>query len=571
MKLEATCGTDIYKVGHGPMYRKGTRRVCANQTPRTDRIYRDKATAFYDGFLVVAGLQGGVQEIHELWQESFFDKPKAEVIDLYATLMTGVFGSRPLAVAMMSELHDVGYLPVEIKALAEGVKVPMGTPVFTITNTVDSAFWLVNYLETILSSTTWQPMTNATIAEEYFAIAEHFRLITGGDPFGVKVQMHDFSSRGMPGQEAAARSNFPHLWRFIGSDTASCLPYAVRYYDAPIDSLISVSVPATEHAVTSSNILFIEDELKAGTYKFMTDEQFMIQTVMKAKGEDIRLIAEVMFAYELMEDLVPTGIVSNVSDTYDFWAMVTRGYLYLKPVIMRRQSNGVTPGRLVVRPDSGDPVKVICGYNLLDIQKLEATGTDKEFQKHGYDGVISYGKYYIFDKDANRVEISEAEAIGAIETLWNLFDGEVNEKGYKVLNDHIGLIYGDSITTSRALEILTKLEKKGFASSCVVFGIGSYTYQCNTRDTFGFAVKATSTTVGEKRIAIFKAPKTDSKKNSAKGLLFVGRNSEGYFLINDVTQEEYDSEENMLKTLYRDGKFVRRTNLAEIRERLEEN
>lgn len=570
MKLEATCGTDIYKVGHGPMYRRGTRGVNANNTPRTDRIYRDKATSFYDGFLVVAGLQGGVQEIHELWQESFFDKPKAEVIDFYATLMTGVFGSRPLAVAMMSDLHDIGYLPIEIKALAEGAKVPMGTPVFTITNTIDSAFWLVNYLETILSNTTWQPMTNATIAEEYFAIADHFRRLTGGDPFSVKVQMHDFSARGMPGMEAAARSNFPHLWRFIGSDTAACLPYAVRYYDTPKDSLIMVSVPATEHAVTSQNILFVEEELATGTYEFVSDEQFMIHTTMQAKGEDKRLIAEVMFVYELITVLVPEGIVSNVSDTYDFWAMVTRGYVYLKDVIMRRQSNGVTPGRLVVRPDSGDPVKVICGYNLLDIQKQEFTGVDADLKTLGYDGVISYGTPYLFSKEG-RVEISVEEAQGAIETLWKLFDGEVNEKGYKVLNDHIGLIYGDSITTKRALEILTKLEKKGFASSCVVFGIGSYTYQCNTRDTFGFAVKATSTTVGEKRIAIFKAPKTDSKKNSAKGLLFVGKNSDGYFLINDVSAEMYHSPENMLKTLYGNGVFFRRTNLAEIRERLENN
>ncbi|MNC44977.1 putative nicotinate phosphoribosyltransferase [compost metagenome] len=207
---------------------------------------------------------------------------------------------------------------------------------------------------------------------------------------------------------------------------------------------------------------------------------------------------------------------------------------------------------------------------MLDIQKQEFSGVDADLKSLGYDGVISYGTPYLFGKEG-RVEISVEEAQGAIETLWKLFDGEVNEKGYKVLNDHIGLIYGDSITTKRALEILTKLEKKGFASSCVVFGIGSYTYQCNTRDTFGFAVKATSTTVGEKRIAIFKAPKTDSKKNSAKGLLFVGKNSDGYFLINDVSQEVYDSEENMLKTLYRNGVFLRRTNLAEIRERLEKN
>lgn len=559
MKLEAAFCSDGYKVGHGPMYRFGTREVNANNTPRTDKIYRSKCTAFYDGLLVVAGIQGGVQEIHEVWHDSFFSKPKAEVIDFFATMMTGYFGSRPLAVAQLSELHDIGYLPIKIRALEEGVKVPMGTPVFTIYNSEDPEYWLVNFLETILSNTTWKPMTNATIAEEYFAIAEHFRLITGGDPFGVKVQMHDFSCRGMSGMEDATRSNFPHLWRFLGTDTISCLPYAVRYYDAPIDSLIGVSVPATEHAVTSSNILFIEAELQAGTYKFITREQMDINNLMRAKDEPVRLIAEVMFVYELLEVLVTTGIVSNVSDTYDFWAMLTRGYVYLKPVIMRRQSNGITPGRLVVRPDSGDPVKVICG---LSEGQYRRTRDGIAYPLSAWDGAAFKG---------GADPIPEEEIKGAIQILWENFDGEVNEKGYKVLNDHMGLIYGDSITTSRALEIMTKLEKKGFASSCVVFGIGSYTYQCNTRDTFGFAVKATSTVVGEKRITIFKDPKTDSKKKSAKGLLFVGKNEDGYYLVNDVSEDVYNSEANQLRPLYENGVFVRRTNLAEIRQRLENN
>lgn len=585
MKLEASFGSDGYKVGHGPMYRRGTRRVYTNQTPRTDKIYRREATPFYDGLLVVAGIQGGIQEIHENWHDSFFSKPKAEVIDFFATMMTGYFGSRPLAVAQMAELHDIGYLPVEIKALAEGLKVPMGTPVFTITNTVDSAFWLVNYLETVLSDTTWQPMTNATTAEEFFAIASHFSKLTGGTEFDVTVQNHDFSARGMPGMEAATRSNFPHLFRHIGTDTISCLPYAVRYYDAPADSLIGVSVPATEHAVTSSNIMFIEQELKAGTYEFVNAEQLAIAAKMGGNREDIRLVAEVMFVYELLEVLVPEGIVSNVSDTYDFWAMITRGYSYLKAVIMRRQSNGITPGRLVVRPDSGDPVKVICGMSpvagvdgkAIDFESEAAACDFLDYTWQNYwhcDCIKIGGKFYEFRASVESygidtdVEYPYEVVAGAVRTLWKNFDGTVNEKGYKVFNDHIGLIYGDSITRKRALEILTRLEKNGYASSCVVFGVGSYSYQGNTRDTFGFAVKATETVVGEKRITIFKDPKTDSKKKSAKGLLFVGRNSEGFFLENDVSPEQEASEENLLKPLYKNGQFLRRTTLAEIRERL---
>lgn len=138
-----------------------------------------------------------------------------------------------------------------------------------------------------------------------------------------------------------------------------------------------------------------------------------------------------------------------------------------------------------------------------------------------------------------------------------------------MLDSHIGLIYGDSITTKRAEEILRRLAEKGFASGNIVFGVGSYTYQCNTRDTFGFAVKATYTVVNGDGIAIFKDPKTDSKKKSAKGLLFVDYNAEvGITLHDEATMKAEASEENWLKTIFKDGEFVNRTNLEEIRSRL---
>lgn len=138
-----------------------------------------------------------------------------------------------------------------------------------------------------------------------------------------------------------------------------------------------------------------------------------------------------------------------------------------------------------------------------------------------------------------------------------------------MLDSHIGLIYGDSITTRRAGEILRRLEDKGFASGNIVFGVGSYTYQCVTRDTFGFVVKATYTEVDGEGVAIFKDPATDSKKKSAKGLLFVGYNSDGgYVLEDDVTPEEEASDDNKLQEFFLDGEFTRRTSLEDIRIRL---
>ena len=82
--------------------------------------------------------------------------------------------------------------------------------------------------------------------------------------------------------------------------------------------------------------------------------------------------------------------------------------------------------------------------------------------------------YKVAHKDQYTVirEPSDPSIKGAIEILWDIFGGTINNKGYKVLDPHIGLIYGDSITIDRANEICKRLEAKGFASSNVVFGIG---------------------------------------------------------------------------------------------------
>ena len=111
----------------------------------------------------------------------------------------------------------------------------------------------------------------------------------------------------------------------------------------------------------------------------------------------------------------------------------------------------------------------------------------------------------------------ECEVKGLIECLWDTFGGTITDKGFKLLDEHIGAIYGDAITLVRQRQILQRLADKGFASK-LVLGIGSYSYQHVTRDTHGSAVKATSIVKADERIAIFKDPKTATKKKSAKGL-----------------------------------------------------
>lgn len=118
-----------------------------------------------------------------------------------------------------------------------------------------------------------------------------------------------------------------------------------------------------------------------------------------------------------------------------------------------------------------------------------------------------------------------------------------------------------------AKEILDRLETKGFASTNVVFGVGSYTYQYVTRDTWGFAVKATFGRVSGEDREIFKKPKTDSgEKNSAKGLVCVHKENGKLILKQQASWTEFnDSASNYLRTVYKDGQITRTQSLNDIR------
>ena len=163
-------------------------------------------------------------------------------------------------------------------------------------------------------------------------------------------------------------------------------------------------------------------------------------------------------------------------------------------------------------------------------------------------------------------EPSDPRIKGAIEVLWDIFGGTINNKGYKVLDPHIGLIYGDSITIDRANEICKRLEAKGFASSNVVFGIGSYTFQGTTRDTFGMAIKATAITYNDKLVELYKDPLGDSSKKSAKGLMRVDLVN-GKYVTHDQVSWEAESG-GCLVPIYSDGTILSKERFSTIKARL---
>lgn len=476
---------DYYKADHRRQYPEGTSLVYSNLTPRNSRVEGVNEIVFF-------GLQYFLKDyLIRQWNEGFFNKPKAEVIAQYRRRMDTSLGKDAIAMEHIEALHDLGYLPLKIKALSEGTVVPMRIPVLTMVNTHPEFFWLTNYLETIISAVLWKPCTSATTALQYRKKFDEYVEKTGGIQELVGWQGHDFSFRGMSGLEDAVMSGAGHLLSFTGTDTVAAIDFLELFYNANAENeLIGGSVPATEHSVMC-----------------MGTENGEIDTFKR-----------------LINEVYPNGIVSIVADTWDFWQVITEFLPTLKSDIMKRE------GKVVIRPDSGDPVKIICG--------------DPEATPH-----------------------SPAHK-GAIQCLWEVFGGIITEKGFKQLDSHIGLIYGDSITLARQQAILSGLAQKGFASTNVVLGIGSFTYEYVTRDTFGFAMKATYGIVNGEPRAIFKSPKTDNgMKKSAKGLLQVYRDENGVLCLNDDCTPE-EEENSLLETVFLDGKLIKDQSLAEIRDRL---
>ena len=475
--------TDGYKVDHRRQYPEGTTLVYSNWTPRKSRIEGVEEVVFF-------GLQYFIKKyMIEDFNTNFFNQPKDEICKRYSRRINNYLGPNQVGIEHIEALHDLGYLPMVIKALPEGSQVPMRVPMVTMYNTKPEFFWLTNYFETILSTTLWMPCNSATIAKEYRNILDNYAQETSSIPEFVDWQGHDFSMRGMAGLEAALMSAAGHLLSFTGTDTIPSIDFLEDYYNANSDNeLVGGSVAATEHSVMCMGTNLGEQE----TFK--------------------RLITEVY----------PNGIVSIVSDTWDLWKVLTEYLPNLKNEVLSRD------GKVVIRPDSGDPVDIICG---------NPNGKSTEEKK------------------------------GVIELLWDIFGGTINDKGYKELDSHIGAIYGDSITLDRAAQICERLKKKGFASTNVVLGIGSFTYQYNTRDTFGFAMKATYGEVNGEGREIYKDPITDDgTKKSAKGLIKIEKQNGSYQLIDQVSWEE--EQQGELKEIFRDGELIVDDTLAEIRKRV---
>ncbi len=480
--------TDFYKVDHRRQYPDGIESVNSNFTARGSRLTGIDQTISF-------GLQYFLKKyLIEDFNRTFFSQAKSDVVKQYKRRLDCSLGKDTVPMTHVEELWERQHLPLVVKALPEGDLVPLQVPMFTVESTHKKFAWLTNFIESIMSCTVWGPTTSATVAFEYRKNFEFWANVTGAPREFIKWQGHDFSFRGMFGLEAAQMSGAAHLLSFTGTDTIPAIDFLEAWYNANAETeLVGGSVPATEHSVMCAG----SKEREIDTYR------------------------------RLLTKVYPQGIVSVVSDTWDFWAVVTKILPAIKEVIMLRD------GKLVIRPDSGDPVKIIVG----DPEEIDGSPANK----------------------------------GLIQLLWEIFGGTMTCTDHKVLDPHIGAIYGDSITIRRQQDILSGLAAKGFASCNVVLGIGSFTYQYTTRDTFGMAMKSTNVEINGESIPIFKTPKTDAKKNSHKGLIMVTGSSGNYKANFPVSRAQEASDENMLKPVFRDSQMLVDLKLADIRARIDNN
>lgn len=481
--------SDTYKQTHPRMYPRAhpnkMKRLVSYLTPR-----KNMSDAFPS--MVFWGLQPFmVDYLVDGFNKQFFDLPLEEVEREYKYYMDIQVGVENVEWNEIAALHKLGYLPLEIRALPEGTVVNMGIPVVEMRNTHPDFAWVVQWVECVLQGELWAPCAYATVGKAYHELAEEYYKETtdGADPF---MAMADFGMRGMSCMEDAIRASASWLLSFNKTSTIPALPYVNQYYGGQCAAYgIGRGAVSTEHSVMGANFAIDGDEIT--------------------------------FVKRLLTELYPNTSFSMVSDTYDYWNMVENIIPACKDEILAHN------GKLLIRPDSGDMVKI---------------------------------------------------AVRTIESLWKDFGGTINSKGYKELDPHIGMIYGDGCALNKVRAIYSELKRLGYAASNIVFGVGAFCFhalfdqQDNmtviTRDTFGMAMKATFGEFGDNKLFIYKDPKTDegNLKKSHKGCCMVSRREDGSFVCVDEFDHWIEDGFTELETVFKNGQITKFYDFMDVRRRI---
>jgi len=315
-KVNPLLESDFYKQVHWNQYPKNVSKVVSYWVPRGTRIKG------WD-YAVMFGLQGFIKEfLIEDFNEFFFNRDIEEILKEYHHIMDNTLGVGLAGIDRIKALHDLGYLPIEIKALPEGTKVPLKVPMFEISNTHPDFAWLTNALESVISCEMWHAMLSANVGVAYREIVNKFYDETCEDSIPRCRALGDFAMRGQESYRSATKSSAAWLLSFVNTATVPAVAYLEKYYNCDCSKEpVGFGAPSTEHSVMCSNYAIDGDEI----------------TMIK----------------RLLTEIYPHNTFTMVSDSYDYWNLVNNILPQCKEEILNHD------GIFMVRGDSGDPVEVV--------------------------------------------------------------------------------------------------------------------------------------------------------------------------------------------------------------------
>lgn len=456
--------SDSYKFTHWKQYPKGTTKVYSYLESRGGKFDN---TVFY-------GLQYILKKHFEglVVTESDVESAKS-IIDQHIGI--GVFNYDGWM--RVVKVHN-GRIPVRIKAVPEGTVVDVKNVLMTIENTDDELPWITNFCESILLQI-WYPITVSTLSREIKKNFIEYLIKTTSYNRGeinnlISFMLNDFGYRGASSHESASIGGSAHLVNFLGSDNVSSINLILSYYNT--NNMPAFSIPASEHSTMTSWTEPLEVK-----------------------------------AFENMLDQFPTGLVACVSDSFDIIRACRDHWgTTLRDKILNRD------GRLVIRPDSGDPIQTL--------KKI-------------------------------------------FNILWDKFGGTINDKGFKVIDPHVRVIQGDGVNYESIVDIMKMMVDEGFSIENIAFGMGGALLQKVDRDTQNFAIKCSSITINGVEIDVRKNP-IEINENGDSVSSFKKSKSGRLKLVNGLTVESSSDEVgDELVDVFKDGVITKEWTFEEIKER----
>jgi nicotinic acid phosphoribosyltransferase len=564
---------DFYKACHAEQYPAGMTKIYSPGTPRLSRL-KDVEEVTYIG-----GQAFSKEYLIKAFNDCFFSLPEEEVINQYKRIMINTLTKDESRADKIRDLHRLGYLPIALYTIPEGMATAIGVPQSCFVNTHPDFAWLTNTLETLYSCYIWHIQIAAEVGKRYRKIVDKYVEQTCDPDVRAARMLGDFSMRGQHCDESAMKASAAWLCSFLNTATVPAIMWLEDYYNCNIENEeVGYGALSFEHSTVTSNYAIDGDE----------------ETNLK----------------RALTEIYPNDNFSYLTDSYDHDNFLMNVVPACKKEILAHN------GTILFRGDSGDPVEIIAGKEIEWVKDSDVDMSDDElirdfFNDYAYDndidglvtryfningvfykvdfdplfikerGGYSDSNYYFIDGyDICWEEIEPSlELLGMVWWLDKTFGSTVNSKGYKVLNPHVKAIYGDSMTPSRVEEAYSRLTAQGYAINNVVFGVGSFSFMCledatgrmnpYTRDTFGYAIKATyGEDANGNPVMIYKQPKALSWKKSPKGCIIVAPDGQSYTDGHTFEEAHGEGVENLLELVFKDGKMVKETSLKEIRDRM---